>query len=83
SWNIRIECSISALYVMAGRPLQGLDRPYYRYTIRMGNREVIESAILSMPWTATSEGPDLNQIDLQKYVGSSRQNFDGGKRLTH
>src|SRR4051795_1991019 len=47
SWNIRIECSISGLYVMGGRPLQGLDRPCYRYTIRTGNREVIESAILS------------------------------------
>src|SRR4051794_15964826 len=46
SWNIRIECSISGLYVMSGRPLQGLDRPCYRYTIRTGNREVIESAIL-------------------------------------
>src|SRR3954447_11407273 len=46
SWNIRIECSISGLYVMGGRPLRGLDRPCYRYTIRTGNREVIESAIL-------------------------------------
>src|SRR4051812_366761 len=45
SWNIRIECSISGLYVMGGRPLRGLDRPYYRYTIPTGNREVIESAI--------------------------------------
>src|SRR3954451_413056 len=47
SWNIRIACSISGLYVMGGRPLRGLDRPCDRYTIRMGNREVIESAILS------------------------------------
>src|SRR4051794_10905867 len=49
SWNIRIECSISGLYVMGGRPLRGLDRPCYRYTIRTGIREVIELAILSRP----------------------------------
>src|SRR3954465_15530627 len=46
SWNIRIECSISGLYVMGGRPLQGLDRPCSRYTTRTKNREVVESAIL-------------------------------------
>src|SRR3954451_16023119 len=51
SWNIRIECSISGLYVMGGRPLRGHDRPCYRYTIRTGNREVIESAILTRSWT--------------------------------
>src|SRR3954471_20466708 len=54
SWNIRIECSISGLYVMGGRPLQGLDRPCYRYTIRTGNREVIESAILRGPSRASA-----------------------------
>src|SRR3954447_3595141 len=49
SWNIRIECSISGLYVMAGRPLRGRDRPAYGYTMRKANREVIESAVLSDP----------------------------------
>src|SRR3954453_16433192 len=48
SWNIRIECSISGLYVMGRRPLAGRDNPCYRYTIRTGIREVIESAILSV-----------------------------------
>src|SRR3954466_14680041 len=47
SWNIRIECSISGLYVMAGRPLRGLDRPGYGYTTRKANREVIELAVLN------------------------------------
>src|SRR6185437_2036287 len=47
SWNIRIECSISGLYVMAGRPWRVLDRPGYGYTAEIADREVIESAILS------------------------------------
>src|ERR1700730_11105576 len=47
SWNIRIECSILGLYVMAGHPLRGLDRPCYGYTIVAADREVIESAILN------------------------------------
>src|SRR3954453_3229428 len=47
SWNIRIECSISALYGMAGRPWRGLDCPGYGYTMRAADREVIESVILS------------------------------------
>src|SRR3954451_4235503 len=60
SWNIRIECSIAGLYVMGGRPLRGLDRPCYRYTIRTGNREVIESAILSGTLPG-GFGPENNQ----------------------
>src|SRR4051794_14929459 len=32
---------------MAGRPLRGRDRPCYGYTARIGDREVIESAILN------------------------------------
>src|SRR3954469_24069119 len=55
SWNIRIARSISGLYVMGGRPLRGLDRPGYRYTIRTGNREVIESAILNWVLNGISE----------------------------
>src|SRR3954466_12529633 len=47
SWNIRIECSSSGLYIMAGRPLRGLDCPCYGYTAWAGDREVIESAILN------------------------------------
>src|SRR5438034_679088 len=47
SWNIRIECSISGLYVMAGHPWRGRDRPGYGYTTQKPNREVIESAILN------------------------------------
>src|SRR3954466_10085463 len=47
SWNIRIECSSSGLYIMAGRPLRGLDYPCYGYTAWAGDREVIESAILN------------------------------------
>jgi hypothetical protein len=46
AWNIRIECSISGLYDMAGRPLRGLDRPGYGYTRQKANREVIELVIL-------------------------------------
>lgn len=46
SWNIRIACSISGLYDMVGRPWRGLDGPGYGYTIRTGDREVIESATL-------------------------------------
>src|SRR6185312_11902306 len=57
SWNIRIECSISGLYVMGGRPLRGLDRPCSRYTIRTENREVVESAILNGRKTET-ESPN-------------------------
>src|SRR3954454_20067989 len=55
SWNIRIECSISGLYVMGGRPLRGLDRPCYRYTIRTGIREVIELAILNRSRTGCAD----------------------------
>src|SRR4051812_5243248 len=47
SWNICIECSISGLYVMGGRPLRGRDGPCYGYTAWTEDREVIESAILS------------------------------------
>src|SRR4051794_17599365 len=47
SWNIRIECSISGLYVMGGRPLRGLDGPCHGYTVRPEDREVIELAVLS------------------------------------
>src|SRR4051812_1420697 len=47
SWNICIECSISGLYVMSGRPWRGLDRPGYGYTAGIADREVIESAILN------------------------------------
>src|SRR4051812_17422751 len=46
SWNIRIECSISGLYVMGGRPLRGLDGPCHGYTVRPEDREVIELAVL-------------------------------------
>src|SRR3954447_12310922 len=56
SWNIRIECSISGLYVMAGRPLRGRDRPGYGYTMQEANREVIESAILSSPVVVVDGG---------------------------
>src|SRR3982751_3664701 len=46
SWNIRMECSISGLYIMGGCPLRDLDGPCYGYTVRTENREVIELAIL-------------------------------------
>src|SRR5437588_11150948 len=47
SWNIRIECSISGLYVMAGVRGEVFDDPGYGYTMWAEDREVIESAILS------------------------------------
>src|SRR3954464_5370935 len=47
SWNIRMECSISGLYIMGGRPLRGLDGSRYGYTVRREDREVIELAILT------------------------------------
>src|SRR3954447_19029957 len=47
SWNIRMECSISGLYIMGGRPLRDLDGPCYGYTVRTENREVIKLAILN------------------------------------
>src|SRR3954470_11093548 len=56
SWNILIECSISGRYVMAGRPLRGLDRPGYGYTIRKAKREVIESAVLNEEAKEGDEG---------------------------
>ena len=62
SWNIRIECSISGLYVMGGRPLRGRDRPCYGYTIRTENREVIESAILSR--RKSREIPGVSRIQF-------------------
>src|SRR6059036_2999484 len=46
SWNIRMECSISGLYIMGGRPLRGPDGPCHGYTVRTEDREVIESAFL-------------------------------------
>src|SRR3954463_9953747 len=46
AWNIRIECSISALYVMGGRPWQGRGNTGLGYTVRTQKREVIDSAIL-------------------------------------
>src|SRR5215218_5251514 len=46
SWNIRMECSISGLYIMGGRPLRGPDGPCHGYTVRTEVREVIELAIL-------------------------------------
>src|SRR3954453_16787286 len=46
SWNIRMECSISGLYIMGGRPLRGPDGPCHCYTVRTEVREVIELAIL-------------------------------------
>jgi hypothetical protein len=36
---------------MAGHPLQGRDCPRYGYTVWTGDREVIESVILSYPPT--------------------------------
>src|SRR3954452_21582548 len=47
AWNIRIECSISGLYVMGRHPLRGRNGPGYGYTLYAENQEVIESAILS------------------------------------
>src|SRR5882724_9739676 len=47
SWNIRIECSISELYVMAGVRGEVFDDPGYAYTMWAVDREVIESAILN------------------------------------
>src|SRR3954454_15803953 len=46
AWNIRIECSISALCVMGGRPWRGRGNPGLGYTVRTQDREVIDSAIL-------------------------------------
>src|SRR5438445_91410 len=51
SWNIRIECSISGLYVMAGVRGEVFDDPGYGYTMWAEDREVIESAILNTYWT--------------------------------
>src|SRR3954470_20543897 len=61
SWNIRIECSISGLYVMAGRPLRGLDRPGYGYTTRKANREVIELAVLKYRVKASELDPCIRR----------------------
>src|SRR4051794_8015308 len=74
SWNIRIECSFSGVYVMGGRPLRGRDRPYYRYTTRAGNREVIESVILrGRPRTASdfASGPSAGPGQVPGKVGRS------------
>src|SRR3954453_19915345 len=49
---------------MGGHPLQGLDRPCYRYTIRTGNREVIESAILSRAGVVARCGSPDGRVEL-------------------
>src|SRR5947209_20135416 len=54
SWNIRIECSISGLYVMAGVRGEVFDDPGYGYTMWAEDREVIESAIHKNTAAATA-----------------------------
>jgi hypothetical protein len=61
---------------MGGHPLQGLDRPCYRYTIRTGNREVIESAILKSLDPAWNDAP--LKAELKQLLGrlQSLRGFD-------
>src|SRR4051812_6675826 len=78
SWNIRIECSISGLYVMAGRPWRGLDCPCHGYTMRTADREVIESAILKGYFNSNLGGTLISpwRGDLDVVRGIDRQSGD-------
>src|SRR4051812_34324921 len=62
SWNIRIECSISGLYDMGGRPWRGLDCPCHGYTVWTTDRELIESEFLN-------NGRPLGRRIRRKYDG--------------
>src|SRR3954453_13451547 len=75
SWNIRIECSISGLYVMAGRPWRGHDRPGYGYTMRKANREVIESAILRARAACLSRSREID------FLGRAQSSLSAQRRL--
>jgi hypothetical protein len=61
------------------RPLRGIDRPGYGYTIQTDDREVIESAILSNAQASAGEGFSMNVSDFRELA----LGFDDAEEGSH